>query len=242
MHSVKKVKKVLTKTFPRYCLKSRKRYAPRFKPVVSVANQETQADLSDEDREALFAELPFHFLSSPESDTEVEEHLNTSPSYTCPIPSSNQVLKSSRRSTAYCTPTQGEVTDFDPRDISVDRDDESFVHRSDSEEQLHDTHTPRTCPERSHQFNPLYIEHSKEESSDSVVNDKPDQSSNRNRNAIQLPSLVINSPADLIKLVPRRPFSERDNLTEDSLESSVSENEATSQASNLQTITRKITP
>ena len=200
---------------------------------MSVANQETQADLSDEDREALFAELPFHFLSSPESDTEVEEHLNTSPSYTCPIPSSNQVLKSSRRSTAYCTPTQGEVTDFDPRDISVDSDDESFVRRSDSEEQLHDTHTPRTCPERSYQFNPFYIEHSKEESSDSDIDDKPDQSSNRNRNAIQLPSLVINSPADLIKLVLRRPFSERDNLTEDWFESSVSENEATSQASNF---------
>ena len=70
MHSVKKVKKVLTKTLPRYYLRSRKRYAPLFRPVVSVADQETQADLSDEDREALFAELPFHFLSSPESDTE----------------------------------------------------------------------------------------------------------------------------------------------------------------------------
>ena len=100
MHSVKKVKKVLTRTFPRYYLRSRKLYAPLFKPVVSVVNQETQADLSDDDREALFAELPFHFLSSPESDTEVEKHLNTSPSYTWPIPSSGQVPKSSRRSTA----------------------------------------------------------------------------------------------------------------------------------------------
>ena len=44
---------------------------------------------------------------------------------------------------------------------------------------------------------------------------------------------MINSPADLIKLVPRRPFSERENLTEDSFESSASENEATSQASNF---------
>ena len=49
----------------------------------------------------------------------------------------------------------------------------------------------------------------------------------------KLPPLVINSPADLIKLVPRRPFPERDNLTEDSFESSASENEATSQASNF---------
>ena len=106
MHSVKKVKKVLAKTLPRYYLRSRKRYAPLFKPVVSVADQETQADLSDEDREALFAELPFHFLSSPESDTEVEEHLNTSPSYTYQIP---QVPETSRRSTAFCTPLKAKL-------------------------------------------------------------------------------------------------------------------------------------
>ena len=146
MHSVKKVKKALTRTLPRYYLGSRKHYAPLFKPVVSVADQETQADLSDEDREALLAELPFHFLSSPESDTEVEEHLNTSPINTYPIA---QVPETSRRSTAFCTSTQGEVTDFDLRDISVDSDDKSFVCPSDSEERLHDTHThtpdlPRT--------------------------------------------------------------------------------------------------
>ena len=227
MHSVKKVQRVLTKTLPRYYLRSRKRYAPLFKPVVSVADQETQADLSDEDREALFAELPFHFLSSPESDTEVEEHINTSPSYTYPIP---QVPETSRRSTAFCTPTQGEVTDFDLRDISVDSDDESLVCPSDSQEQLHE---PRTCPERSYQFSPFYIEHSKGQSSNSNIDDKPNQSPNSRNNAIQLPPLVINSPAYLIILVPRRLFSERDNLTEDSLKSSASENEATSQASNF---------
>ena len=62
MHSVKKVKKVLTKTLPRYSLRSRKRYAPLFMPLVSVADQETQADLSDEDREALFSEFLFIFF------------------------------------------------------------------------------------------------------------------------------------------------------------------------------------
>ena len=227
MHSVKRVKRVIKKALPRYYLRSRKRYAPLFKPVVSVADEETQADLSDEDREALFAELPFHFLSSPESDTEVEEHINTSPSYTYPIP---QVPGTSRRSTAFCTPTQGEVTDFDLRDISVDSDDESFVCLSDTEEQLRDSYTPRTCPERSYQFSPFYIEHSKEESIDSDIDDKPDQSPNRRKNAVQLPPLVINSPADLIKLVPRRSFPERANLTEDSFESSTSEDEAPSQA------------
>ena len=135
-------------------------------------------------------------------------YVNTSPSYTCPIQSSSQVPDSSRRSTVFGTPTQGEVTDFDPRDISVDSDDKSFVHPSDSEEQLHETHTPRTCLERSYQFSPFYIQHSKEESNDSDIDDKPDQCSNRNRNEVQLPPLVINSPADLIKLVPQRAYRE----------------------------------
>ena len=203
MHSVKKVKKVLTRTLPRYYLRSRKRYALLFKPVVFVADQETQADLSDEDREALFAELPFHFLSSPESDTEVEEHLNTSPSYTCPIPSSSEVPNSSRLSTAFCSPTQGEVTNFDPRDISVDSDDESFVHPSDSEEELRDSHTPRTCPERSYQFSPFYIEHLKGESNDSDIADKPHQSSNCRNNVIISLRNCLNSYKN--KQPPSRP-------------------------------------
>ena len=222
------------KSTPRYCPRSRKVHAPIFvRPVRPKQDQETQADLSDEARQALFAELPLHFLSSPESDTEVEEHLNPSPSYTYPVPSSSQVPKTSRRSTAFCTPTQREITDFDPRDISFDSDDESFVRPSNFEEELRDKHTPRTCPEQSYQFSPFYIEHSKEESSDSNIDDKPDQSPDRRDNAIPLPPLVINSPADLIKLVSRRPFPERDNLTDDSFESSASENEATSQASNF---------
>ena len=107
------------------------------------------------------------------------------------------------------------------------------MHPSDSEEELCVPHTPRTCLERSYQFIPFYIEHSKEESSDSDIDDKPDQSPNRRKNAIQLPPLVINSPADLIKLVPRRPFPERDNPTKDLFESSASESEATSQVSSF---------
>ena len=172
----------------------------------------------------------FIFFEVSESDTEVKEHINPSPSYTYPI---SQVTETPQRSTAFCTPTQGEVTDFDPRDISVDSDDESFVCPSDSEEELRDPHTSRTCPERSYQFSPFYIVYSKEESSDSDIDDKPDQSPNRGNNAIQLPPLVINSPADLIKLVSRRSFPERENLTEDSFESSASENEASSQGSSF---------
>ena len=121
MHSVKSVKKALTKILPRYNLRSRKKKTP-----VIVRDQETQADLSHEDREALFAELPFHWVSSPESDAEVEVHLSPSSSYTYPVPSSSQVPPTTRHSTAFSTPNQAEITDFDARDIGVDSDDESF--------------------------------------------------------------------------------------------------------------------
>ena len=228
MHSVKSVKKALTKRLPRYNLRSRKKNTP-----VIVRDQETQADLSDEDREALFAELPFHWVSSPESDAEVDVHLNSSSSYAYPVPSSSQVPPTARHSTAFSTPNQAEITDFDPRDISVDSDDESFVCPSDPEEEVRDIHTPTPCQVRPYHFSSFFIEHSEEQNSDSEVEDKTRQTSNRNRNEIKLPPLVINSPADLIKLVPRRPFPERDNLTEDSFESSASENEAPSQASNF---------
>ena len=61
------------------------------RPVtIKVRDQETQALLSDEDREDLFAELPFHWVSSPESDAEVEVYLNPSLSFTYPVPSSCQ--------------------------------------------------------------------------------------------------------------------------------------------------------
>ena len=225
MHSVKSVKKALTKRLPRYNLRSRKKNTP-----VIVRDQETQADLSDEDREALFAELPFHWVSSPESDAEVEVHLSPSSSYTYPVPSSSHVPPTARHSTAFSTPNQAEITDFDPRDISVDSDDESFVCPSDPEEEVRDIHTPTPCQVRSYHFSSFFIEHSEEQNSDSEAEDKTRQSSNRNRNEIQLPPLVINSPADLIKLVPRRSFPERANLTEDSFESSTSEDEAPSQA------------
>ena len=228
MHSVKSVKKALTKRLPRYNLRSRKKNTP-----VIVKDQETQADLFDEDREALFAELPFHWVSSPESDAQVEVHLIPSPSYTYPVPSSSRVPPTARHSTAFSTPNQAEITDFDPRDISVDSDDESFVCPSDPEEEVRDIHTPTPCQVRSYHFSSFFIEHSEEQNSDSEAENKRRQSSDSNRNEIQLPPLVINSPADLIKLVPRRPFPERDNPTEDSFESSASENEAPSQASNF---------
>ena len=176
------------------------------------------------------AELPFHWVSSPEGDAEVEVHLHLRSSYTYPVPSSSQVPPTARHSTAFSTPNQAEITDFDPGDISVDSDDESSVCPSDPEEEVRDIYTPTPCQVRSYHFSSFFIELSEEQNSDSEAEDKTRQSSNRNRNEIQLPPLVINSPADLIKLVPRR---HRDNLTEDSFESTANENEAPSQASNF---------
>ena len=43
------------------------------KPAVPLADQEAQADLSEKEREALSAELPFHSLLSSGSDTEFED-------------------------------------------------------------------------------------------------------------------------------------------------------------------------
>ena len=101
------------------------------------------------------------------------------------------------------------------------------MHPSDCEKELCDTHTPWTCPERWYQFSPFYIEHSKEESSDFYIDYKPDQSSNRScsRNEVQLPPLVINLHADLIKLVPRRAFREESVSNETSVDSSSCEEE-----------------
>ena len=78
MHLVKSRTKASTKRLPRYNLRSGKKHAHVIdRPVtLKVRDQETLAGLSDEDRETLFAELPFHWVSSPESDAEVEENHN----------------------------------------------------------------------------------------------------------------------------------------------------------------------
>ena len=66
-------------------------HAPLFvKPVVPLGNQETQADLSEEEREAL-SELPFHSPLSSGSDTEFEDHINPSSSPVYRVLSSSQI-------------------------------------------------------------------------------------------------------------------------------------------------------
>ena len=61
------------------------------KPAVPLADQEAQADLSEEEREALSAELPFHSFLSSGSDTEFEDHINPSSSPVYRVLSSSQI-------------------------------------------------------------------------------------------------------------------------------------------------------
>ena len=66
--------------------------APLFvKHVVPFADQETQADLSEEEREALSAELPFHSPLSSGSDCEFEDRINPSPSPVYRVLSSSKI-------------------------------------------------------------------------------------------------------------------------------------------------------
>ena len=73
-------------------MRSRMVHAPFIvKPAVPLADQEAQADLSEEEREALSAELPFHSFLSSGSDTEFEDHINPSSSPVYRVLSSSQI-------------------------------------------------------------------------------------------------------------------------------------------------------
>ena len=72
-------------------------HAPLFvKLVVPFADQETEADLSEEEREALSAELPFHSPLGSGSDSEFEDRINPSPVYrvlsSSQIPADKQLM------------------------------------------------------------------------------------------------------------------------------------------------------
>ena len=80
-----------------------------------------------------------------------------------------------RLSTAFSTPNQAEITDFDPRDISCVSNNESFVFSSDPGEEVRDIHTTTPYQVRSRQFSLFRIEHSEEQNSDSNDEDRQDR-------------------------------------------------------------------
>ena len=98
------VKKVLTKRLPRYNLRSRKINVSIDKSSTPKVDREIQVDLSDEEREALFAELPYCFQISQDTDIEIQARSNPSPREIPP-----------RSSTALTMPEQANVTDREPQ-------------------------------------------------------------------------------------------------------------------------------
>ena len=80
-------------------------------------------------------------------------------------------------------------------------------------------------PVRSYQFSPVYISSTRRNDRDTDYKTEAAQFPNREENAVPLSPLVICSPADLIKLVRRRKSSDGDNISDVSLESSISEDE-----------------
>ena len=226
MHSVKKV---LTRRLPRYNLRSRKSLVSPNKSSTPKVNQDIQVDLSEEEREAYFTELPFHLHEDQESDVEFQENSNPSPSEV-----------RAQRSTAFSAPDLADVTDREPLDISLDASQDFCEEASVPEEELLEARTPPCSPDfgtqdcssnpavRSYQFSPVYISSTRREDSDSNYEEETSQFPDREGNAVPLPPLVINSPADLIKLCPRRTFSDEDHFVSPHFEPSTSEDASSS--------------
>ena len=215
---MKSVKKVLRKTLPRYNLRSNPVYHSST-PEVKV-NSYVQVDLSQEEISALFEELPFQV--SPSDDELPKDSA-------CPSILNYRTVPHPRSATAFSTLGQADVTTREPLDVSLDSSSESLVYPS-----VREAASP-TNPPDSPDFDPADLQ--------SFVYRTPQQAG-PGRIALQVKNIsdfenleeprepreqsqqrprpsqppVINSPADLVKLVPRR-------ISDVSLESSISEDE-----------------
>ena len=210
-------------------MRSRKSVVSPNKSSTPKVPQDIQVDFSEEEREAYFTELPFHLHEDQESDVEFQENPNPSPS----------VIRV-QCSTAFSAPDLADVTDREPLNISLDASQGSCEEASVPEEELLEARTPPCSPDfgsqdclsnpapRSYQFSPVYISSTRREDSDSNYEEETSQFPDREENAVPLPPLVINSPADLIKLCPRRTFSDKDHFVSPHFEPSTSEDASSS--------------
>ena len=191
---MKSVRKVLKKKIPRYNLRSKRSYL-QTRPIVSKVDTTVQCDLSEQDNFDRLKELPFSTLSYSDFFRPTSEsYYNTSP------PAS-----SSHRPTAFSTPGRANVTQCEPVDISIEQAGRSVRHsRVIAEED------PRGQPIEvgSEYFQPSSSSSPSRPPCSSSVRPAPqeeergdldDRGSKEIRNR-RFP--VINSPADLIKLVP----------------------------------------
>ena len=227
---MKSVKKVIRKTLPRYNLRSNPVYHS-CTPKVKV-NSYVQVDLSQEEISALFEELPFQV--SP-SDNELPEDS------VCPSLLNYRTVPHPRSSTAFSTLGQTDVTTREPLDISLDSSSESLVYPS-----VRETASP-TNPPDSPEFDPADLQSfvyrtpqqagparialQVENISDSDDLEEPREGEENQQKSTPSQPPVINSPADLVKLVHRRESSDGDSSSDSSSEFSVSEEEVTSSSS-----------
>ena len=164
-----------------------------------------------------------------ESDVEFQESSNPSPS-----------VVRVRRSTAFFAPDLADVTDPEPLDISLDACQDSCEEASVPEEELLEARTPPCSPDfgsqdclsnpavRSYQFSPDYISSTRRKDGDINYEEETAQFPDREESAVPLPPLVINSPADLIKLCPRTTFSDENHFDNPHFKRSTSEDASSS--------------
>ena len=127
------VKKVLSSRLHRYNLRSRKLNVSIVKSSTPKTDRNIQVDLSDEERETLFSELPFPSQEDKETGDEIQASS-----------SSSQREVHQRRSTAFSCLGQENITDRELIDISLDYSSESIVPPSVPESEGH--HSPSVSP------------------------------------------------------------------------------------------------
>ena len=81
---------------------------------------------------------------------------------------------------------------------------------------------------RAYHFSPIYIRSTVQEDKESDDEEDTVESSSPKANTVYLRPLLINSPADLVKLVPRRTLNEEDRSSETSSTFSASQDETRS--------------
>ena len=189
---MKSVKRVFTKSLPRYNLRSRKSAVPVARNSTPKVNREVQASLSEEENCTLSFELPFHPSSLPPT-----AHVTSSSEEIEPIQSSGLP----RFSTAFSEQNPANRTNTEAIDISIDpcegpsivqqslpEPTTSFVPRRESDASPSEDFIPQQSSQSHHgPRTDLEVE----ETSDSEVDESLE------RRFFQL----INSPADFDALV-----------------------------------------
>ena len=216
---MKSVRKVLKKKIPRYNLRSKRSYL-QTRPIVSKVDTTVQCDLSEEDNFDRLKELPFSTLSYSDFFRPTSEsYYSTSP-----------LASSSHRSTAFSTPGRANVTQCEPVDISIEQAGRVIAEEDPRGQPIEvgseyfqpSSSSSPSWPPCSSSVRPAPQEEER--------GDLDDRGSKEIRNR-RFP--VINSPGDLIKLVPQREHREEDSLSEGTYESSSTDDDAASQVSDF---------